>query len=181
MFFNIKDKFRFVTVSLLLASLVTVISSAAATPPDPCLGEGGDGDCELGFDVQVTSCTDGGDPASWEPSIDVADTSIVVAAGATGEVVVLTGLTDGYLGCVDDRGDVTGVINSTFNIINPTPDKPLLNPGLLTTASCALPSCDARPAEVPLASLTWTFHLDPLAESGDYNGEITLTWTPGGP
>ena len=182
MFSDIKNKFRFFTVSFLLASLVTVVSSASAEEtPNPCLGEGGDGDCDLGFDVQVTSCTDGDVPAFWEPSIDVGSTSISVAAGGTGDVVVLTGLTDGYLGCDDERGDVTGFIDSTFIINNPDPTKDLLDVSRLTTPSCAVPSCNARTSSGPLPSLTWTFYLDPLAESGNYNGDITLTWTPGGP
>jgi hypothetical protein len=55
---NIKNKFRFVTVSLMLGSLVTVISSASATAEEE----------DLVFDISVTSC--GNSPADWAPAFE---------------------------------------------------------------------------------------------------------------
>jgi hypothetical protein len=59
MFLKSKNKFRFVTVSFLLASLVTVISSASADTTE---------DVFIPFEVGApVYCSDDDVPASWMP------------------------------------------------------------------------------------------------------------------
>ena len=169
---NIKNKFRFVTVSLLLASLVTVVSSASAEE-----------EVVLDFDVHVTSCTDGGSPASWNPILDVGSDVIEVPAGTSGSVTALTGLVDGYLDCVDGRGDVTGSIMGELDIPNPDPSGPaILDPFSSGPQMTCGPGCAARDMVTGdlLESVTMTFDVNPLADSDVYvdAGEMTLTWTP---
>jgi hypothetical protein len=108
MFLKSKNKFRFVTVSFLLASLVTVISSASADTED------------LVFEFTVESC---GVPADWTPSInsylvnDVlsgVDGPIYFTAkpGATVEMEIGLYWTDGFVDCDSPQsptGNVTGV------------------------------------------------------------------------
>jgi hypothetical protein len=169
---NIKNKFRFVTVSLILASLVTVVSSASAEE-----------EVVLYFDVQVTSCTDGGDPASWAPILNVDSDVIVVPAGTSGSVTALTGLVNGYLDCDDDRGNVTGSIMGELDIPNPDPSGPaILDPMSSGPQMTCGPGCAARDMGSGdlLDSVTMTFDVNPLADSDVYvdAGEMTLTWTP---
>lgn len=57
-FLKIKNKFRFVSISLLLASLVTVVSSASA-----------DETGEFAFDLTV-ECADSTTSASWAPVLE---------------------------------------------------------------------------------------------------------------
>ncbi len=102
---NIKNKFRFVTVSLLLASLVTVISSASATPdPD-----------DLGFSLNVAACENRG--AEWEPAFTeyrintspgepwIGDVPISTRQGDTVEITVALNWDPG----TDDCGESFGV------------------------------------------------------------------------
>jgi hypothetical protein len=56
MFSDIKNKFRFVTVSLMLAIMATAISSASAAP---------DGD-DLSFDLSISACANSA--ADWSPA-----------------------------------------------------------------------------------------------------------------
>ena len=111
MLLKIKNKSRFVTVSFLLASLVTVITSASAVPePDPY-----GGDRTLTFDFTVEDCSDADEPATWNPSIESAP--ITVQSGSAEEVFsVLTGLQNGVSGCADGSMNVNGGINASFTI-----------------------------------------------------------------
>ncbi len=164
MFLNIKNKFRFTTVSLLLGSLVTLISSASAEESD-----------SLNFSIDVTSCTDGGFPAYWGPSIDPAEASKEVAAGSTGAVIVLTGFNDGYTDCEDGVGDVAGTVTSTLEITGGELWEKTLE------CSFSLGGCDANNDLVPsgvLESVTGFYGVPGDAASGTYAGTMTLTWTP---
>jgi hypothetical protein len=160
---NIKNKFRFVTVSLLLGSLVTLISSASAEESDP-----------LPFSIDVTSCTDGGFPAYWAPSIDPAEASKEVAAGTTGSITALTGFNDGFTYCDDGSRNVSGTVNSTLTITGGEMWMPSID---------CFGGCDANNDLVPsgvLESVTGTYDVPVDEDSGNYPGTITLTWTPGG-
>ena len=57
----IKNKFRFVTVSLLFTSLVTVVSSASAEEE------------VLNFSITVEDCTVSDTPPTWNPTIATGD------------------------------------------------------------------------------------------------------------
>jgi hypothetical protein len=162
---NIKNKFRFVTVSLLLGSLVTLISSASAEESGP-----------LDFSIDVTSCSDGGFPAYWAPSIDPAEASKEVAAGTTGSITALTGFNDGFTYCDDGSRNVSGLVDSTLTITG--------GETWMTSIDCAFGGCDANNDLAPsgvLESVTGTYDVPGEAASGTYAGTITLTWTPGGP
>jgi hypothetical protein len=59
MFLKIKNKFRFVSISLLLASLVTLVSSASA-----------DGTGEYYFDLNVECAAESPSSGSWAPLLE---------------------------------------------------------------------------------------------------------------
>jgi hypothetical protein len=178
---NIKNKFRFVTVSLLLASLVTVVSGASAEPdPDFISPRTGS---DLAFTVDVTSCSEGGFFAYWTPSI-TSDLRVEVEAGGSSTVTALTGLTDGVTNCVDELRNVSGYVDGTLSITNPDPSGPAIldpDPMSVPQMTCG-PGCAARDMGSGdlLDSVTMTFDVNPLAVSGNYPGVITLTWTPDG-
>ena len=173
---NIKNKFRFVTVSLLLASLVTVVSGASAEPdPDFISPRTGS---DLAFTVDVTSCSEGGFFAYWTPSI-TSDLRVEVEAGGSSTVTALTGLTDGVTSCVDELRNVSGYVDGTLSITNTGVGPEILDPISTPYMTCG-PGCAARDIDGPLDAVTMNFDVNPLAVSGNYPGVITLTWTPDG-
>jgi|LakMenE01Jun11ns_1017448.scaffolds.fasta_scaffold9525309_1 hypothetical protein len=159
---KIKNKSRFVTVSFLLASLVTVISSASAvTEPEP------GGERTLTFDFTVEDCSDADEPATWNPSIESAPST--VQSGSAEEVFsVLTGLQNGVSGCDDGSMNVNGAINASFAIEPNFGD-------WWETIDCA-PYCAASDNGVIKESISGSYRV-PLT-SGSHTGTIILTWTP---
>ena len=159
---KIKNKSRFVTVSFLLASLVTVISSASAVPePEP------GGESTLTFDFTVEDCSSADEPASWNPSIESAPTT--VQSGSEEEVFsVLTGLQDGVSGCDDGSMNVNGALSSSFTI------EP--NEGDWWETIDCVPYCAASDNGVIKESISGSYRV-PLT-SGSHTGTIVLTWTP---
>ena len=156
MFPNIKNKFRFVTVSLLLGSLVTLISSASAeeeTGP-------------IAFSFDVTDCTVGDTPAGWLPDFDVASANQTPDPGDSVTVTALTGLYDGLTDCADGSMDVTGTVTSTLEI---------LDDGDWNEST----DCPGPTGCVAIEGFTVNGDFDvPLDSAGRYNGAISLTWTP---
>ena len=152
MFPNIKNKFRFVTVSLLLASFVTVISSASAEDVD--------------FSFEVTDCTLADMPASWLPSLDPSSDS-VVDPGFNGTVIALTGFSDGSTDCGDGSMDVTGLVDSSLTIAG--------GESWITNTDCGAGGCTAISS---LTSVSGYYDVPLEAVGGIYNGTLTLTWTP---
>jgi hypothetical protein len=156
-FLNMKNKFRFVTVSLLLGSLVTLISSASA---DEVSGP-------IAFSFDVTDCTVVDSPAYWGPSFDaVTDRQLLEPGQLNINVTALTGLNDGYTDCADGSMDVTGYVTSTLEIL----DAGEWN----ESTDCPGPtSCPA------LEGLTVNGYFDvPSGSAGTYTGAISLTWAP---
>jgi len=154
---NIKNKFRFVTVSLLLASLVTVISSASAlTEPEP-------------FSFTVTNCTEGDDLASWSPSIDPALTDETVEAGDTGNVYVVTGFENGMSGCDYTPILVDGRVTSTLVITGVE----ALDWNILSACSAG---CDADDTVFGISGT----YVVPTSTPGEtiFSGVFTLIWAP---
>jgi hypothetical protein len=116
---NIKNKFRFVTVSLLLASLVTVISSASATPAPDDLSK------DLGFSLDVAACENRG--AEWEPAFTeykintsegvpwIGDVPISTRQGDTVEITVALNWDPGTNDCGESFGVAqTGTYDAAF-------------------------------------------------------------------
>ena len=156
MFFNIKDKFRFVTVSLLSASLVTVISSASAE--------------DVGFSFTVNDCSVSDIDPTWTPTID-ALTDVSVDVGEIGDVVVRYGFMDGSTVCVTPGYDdhlVDGNVSTSLVITGET---------WTTSTDCAI-SCPVTSTDLDVSG---TYTVPSGATSGIYNGVFSLTWTPGGP
>lgn len=161
---KIKNKSRFVTVSFLLASLVTVISSASAVPePEP----GGERTLTFDFTVEVDNCSDADVPASWNPSIESAPTT--VQSGSVEEVIsVLTGLQNGVSGCDDGSMNVNGSLSSSFTI------EP--NEGDWWETIDCVPYCAASDDGEIRERISGSYRV-PLT-SGSHTGTIILTWTP---
>ncbi len=152
MFFNIKDKFRFVTVSLLLGSLVTVISSASADTQI------------IDFDIDVTECTETGF-ASWSPSVaDVLVNAGDVAATAT----VTTGFTDGISVCGGTL-PVDGTVSASLSISRAS--IPVTDWNIAVTECSA--SCAASAA---LTEIDAGFDVPLDADDGLYSGTFTVNW-----
>lgn len=149
MFFNIKDKFRFVTVSLLLGSLVTVISSASAE--------------SILFDIDVTECTET-DSADWSPSVDDVD----VNAGDSGTATVTTGFTDGTSVCGGEL-PVDGTVSASLSISDG-----LVPMDWIITTECSA-SCAASEARTEIDG---TFDVPLAADAGLYSGTFTVLWFP---
>jgi hypothetical protein len=166
---NIKNKFRFVTVSLMLGSLVTVISSAAATPPDP----------DLEFTLSVTSCGDSA--ADWSPDFEsyylhgesptlwTGTTPISAPQGSSVNFTVDLGWIDGSTDCgmmiLNPTGSVTGIFDG-------------LPPSFITQVLGASISAPF------MSTITDYFTIpdDALITDNDLNlpveGTYELTWTP---
>ena len=150
---NIKNKFRFVTVSLLLASLVTVVSSASAASPD-----------DFDFDINVTGCTET-DFADWSPS--VAD--VLVNAGATGTATLTTGFDDGVSVCGGTL-PVDGTVSASLSISQASTP--------VTGWNIFVRDCSSFcPASEAITEISGTFDV-PLDAAGSYSGTFSVNWMP---
>ena len=151
---NIKNKFRFVTVSLLLASLVTVISSASAE--------------DVGFSFTVNDCSASDIDPTWSPTID-ALTDLTVDVGEIGDVVVRYGFMDGSTVCVTAGYDdhlVDGNVSTSLSITNE---------GWTTSTDCGDVACLVTSTDLDVSG---TYTVPSGATSGIYSGVFRLTWTP---
>jgi hypothetical protein len=168
---KIKNKSRFVTVSFLLASLVTVITSASAAPePEP--EPGGTRTRTLTFDFTVEDCSDADEPATWNPRMDSAPTT--VQSPSLEEVFsVLTGLQNGVSGCADGSMNVNGAINASFTI---EPNAGEKVGDWWETIDCD-PYCDASYNGDIREEILGSYRVPSLI-SGSHTGTIILTWTP---
>jgi hypothetical protein len=156
----IKNKLRFVTVSLLFASLVTVISSASAE--------------NLDFELTVESCGDS--EPGWEPAVNsyIADSvlhgvdgpiSISASQGSTVEMEIRLGWIDGSVDCgtpVGPDGNVTGIFRN-------------LPIGFSNDAENSI-SSETVPAGTP--TINDYFDIPYGADPGVISGWYELTWTP---
>jgi hypothetical protein len=154
MFLKIKNKFRFVSISLLLASLVTVVSSASAEEE------------VLTFSITVEDCTVSDTPPTWNPTIATGDGITVQPGSSENMVTALTGFIDGSTTCGDDSMAVNGSLASDLLI---TP-----NDGDWWENSECLGGCVASEAEESV----WGSYRVPAEVTGPYSGTLTLTWTP---
>jgi hypothetical protein len=154
---NIKNKFRFVTVSFLLGSLVTVISSASAAP---------DGDVDFSFDV--TDCSESDTEATMTPTLDSNTLSLEV--GESGTVLVRYGFMDGTTTCTGTDpgytdhlvdGDVITSLVITGGDFSESTD---------CDGGCGITSADST------VSGTYTVPSVGVG-SGTYYGVFSLTWT----
>ena len=106
MFLKSKNKFRFVTVSFLLASLVTVISSASADTTE---------DVFIPFEVEApVDCSDDDVPASWMP--ENISGAIVVNPGDSVTVSVNPNFENGITDCPGSSLLLTGYVISTLTV-----------------------------------------------------------------
>ncbi len=106
MLLKIKNKSRFVTVSFLLASLVTVISSASADETEDIL---------VPFTVEAdSSCSDDDVPASWAP--ENISGEIFVNPGASVTVSVNPKFRNGITDCPGSSLPLTGYVISTLTV-----------------------------------------------------------------
>ena len=106
MFLKSKNKFRFVTVSFLLASLVTVISSASADTTE---------DLFIPFEVEApVDCSDDDVPASWMP--ENISGAIVVNPGDSVTVSVNPNFEHGITDCPGSSLLLTGYVISTLTV-----------------------------------------------------------------
>jgi hypothetical protein len=109
MFLKIKNKFRFVTVSFLLASLVTMISSASADDTTQ--------DVFFPFEVEAPlppECSYDDVPATWMP--ENATGALVVNPGDSVTVRVDPNFEHGITNCPDYSLDTTGYVTSTLTV-----------------------------------------------------------------
>ena len=156
----IKNKFRFVTVCLLFASLVTVISSASAE--------------NLDFELTVEDC--GNRDPDWEPAVNsyVADNvlngvdgpiSISAAQGSTVEMEIGLRWIDGIVDCgtpVGPDGNVTGIFRNLP----------------LGFSNNAENSISGQTVPAGTATINDYFDIPPGANPGIISGLYELTWTP---
>jgi hypothetical protein len=108
MFLKSKNKFRFVTVSFLLASLVTMISSASADDT---------ADVFFPFEVEAPlppECSYNDVPATWMP--ENATGAIVANPGDSVTVRVDPNFEHGETDCPDYSLDTTGYVTSTLTV-----------------------------------------------------------------
>jgi hypothetical protein len=160
MFLKSKNKFRFVTVSFLLASLVTVISSASAVPTE---------DVFFPFEVEAPlppECSYDDVPASWMP--ENATGALVVNPGDSVTVRVDPNFEHGITACPDYSLYTTGYVTSTLTV----PD------GWTSDTECHPDTdhCLADPAEQELEGY-FTVPLDAELRN-DYVATFSLTWIP---
>jgi hypothetical protein len=158
---KIKNKSRFVTVSFLLASLVTVISSASADTED------------LSFELTVESC---GVPADWAPLVNsyVADgvlhgvdgpINFSAQPGSTVEMEIGLYWTDGFVDCGSPEsptGNVTGVFQG-------------LPAGFFNDESFTIVS---KTVEAGTSTINDYFDIPSEALAETVLGSYELTWTP---
>ena len=158
MFLKSKNKFRFVTVSFLLASLVTVISSASAETTEDIL---------VPFTVESDSlCSDDDVPASWMP--ENISGEIVVNPGDYVTVSVNPNFEHGITDCPGSSLDLTGHVISTLTV----PD------GWTSSTECYLGGiveCTASPMEQDVEGY---FTVPSDAALQNYFATFSLTWIP---
>ena len=163
MFLKSKNKFRFVTVSFLLASLVTVISSASADPTEADPTE----DVFIPFEVEApVDCSDDDVPASWMP--ENISGAIVVNPGDSVTVSVNPYFENGFTDCPGSSLDLTGYVISTLTV----PD------GWTSSTECHPDTyhCLADPLEQDVEG---SFTVPLGAElRNDYVATFSLTWIP---
>ena len=147
----IKNKLRFVSVFLLLASLVTVVSSASA-----------EDEAGMDFSFNVQDCT--ANAATWRPQIQN-DGQAVYPGSENNTITATTGFANGTP-CGANSMEVTGSVASNLAITG----------GEMWTLSsdCVFGSCTAS---VDLESVSGYYDV-PLDATGTYSGRLTLTWTP---
>jgi hypothetical protein len=153
MFLKIKNKFRFVSIFLLLASLVTIVSSASADEY---------GEVEIPFTVGPPyDCTVNDEPATWSPINATGD--LVVNPGDEVTVTADPQFEDGWTEC-DYYLDVTGHVTSDIE----------LPPDWTGTVECnASGNCEADPMEQSVEAF---FTVPSDAQLDDYMAILYLTW-----
>ena len=146
----IKNKLRFVSVFLLLASLVTVVSSASAE------------DAGMDFSFSVQDCT--ANAATWMPQIQN-DGQTVYPGSENNTITATTGFANGTP-CGANSMEVTGSVASTL----------VIDGGEMWTldSDCVLGSCTASEDLVSVSG----YYDVPTNATGTYSGRLTLTWTP---
>jgi hypothetical protein len=158
MFLKSKNKFRFVTVSFLLASLVTVISSASADTTE---------DVFIPFEVEApVDCSDDDVPASWMP--ENISGAIVVNPGDSVTVSVNPNFENGITDCPGSSLLLTGYVISTLTV----PD------GWTSSTECYVGGpveCTADPLETDVEGY---FTVPSDAALQDYFATFSLTWIP---
>ena len=161
MFLKIKNKSRFVTVSFLLASLVTVISSASADDTTEPVTE----DVFFPFEVEAPppECSDNDVPATWMP--ENATGEIVVNPGDSVNVRVDPNFEHGRTDCPDYSLPLTGYVTSTLTVPEDWTSSTECHPGT--------DHCIAHPDE---QELDGSFTVPPEAALGDYVATFSLTW-----
>ena len=160
MFLKSKNQFRFVTVSFLLASLVTVISSASADTIE---------DVPIPFEVEAPlplECSYDDVPASWMP--ENISGAIVVNPGDDVTVTVNPNFEDGITDCPDYSLDATGYVISTLTV-----------PDDWTSSTECHPATDHCTADPQEQSVEGYFTVPLNAElRNDYVATFSLTWIP---
>jgi hypothetical protein len=158
MFLKSKNKFRFVTVSFLLASLVTVISSASADTTE---------DVFIPFEVEApVDCSDDDVPASWMP--ENISGAIVVNPGDSVTVSVNPNFENGITDCPGSSLNITGYVISTLTVPDDWISSTECYPGGII--------CTADPMEQDVEGY---FTVPSDAElRNDYVATFSLTWIP---
>jgi hypothetical protein len=163
MFLKSKNKFRFVTVSFLLASLVTVISSASA---DDTTGPGTE-DLFIYFEVEApVDCSDDDVPASWMP--ENISGAIVVNPGDSVTVSVNPNFENGITDCPGSSLLLTGYVISTLTV----PD------GWTSSTECYIEGPVVCTAALEEEDVEGYFTVPSEAALGDYMATFALTWIP---
>jgi hypothetical protein len=150
----IKNKFRFVTVFLLLTSLVTVVSSASAE--DDYFSGGMD----FSFNVQDCSLN----AAIWSPQIQN-DGQNVYPGSTNNTITATTGFANGTP-CGANSMEVNGTVDSNLVID--------AGGGINLDSECLFDSCLASEDLVSVSG----YYDVPNDAVGTYSGRLTLTWTP---
>ena len=159
MFLKSKNKFRFVTVSFLLASLVTVISSASADTTE---------DVFIPFEVEApVDCSDDDVPASWMP--ENISGAIVVNPGDSVTVSVNPNFENGITDCPGSSLLLTGYVISTLTV----PD------GWTPSTECYVGGPVVCTAALEEEDVEGYFTVPLGAElRNDYVATFSLTWIP---
>jgi hypothetical protein len=154
MFLKIKNKFRFVSIFLLLASLVTIVSSASADEW---------GEVQFDFTVASYDCSATDELATWSPINATGD--LVVNPGDEVTVTANPQFIDGWTDCSDYSLDATGYVTSDIEL-------PI---GWTGTVECdnEEPRCYADPAEETIDAY---FTVPGDASFNDYLAILYLTW-----
>ena len=158
---NIKNKFRFVTVSFLLGSLVTVISNASAAP---------DGDVDFSFNV--TDCSESDTEATMTPTL--ASNTLSLEVGESGTVLVRYGFMDGTTTCT-----LTDPLYTDHLIDDNVTTSLVITGGDFSESTDCDGGCGITSTDLDVTG----YYTVPSVGvgSGTYYGVFSLTWTPGGP